>query len=83
MILDARNSSRRCTRVTLRANRVRKVASSMAESPPPITAMSWSLKKKPSQVAQALTPRPSNSCSPGTPRYRAAAPIARITARAR
>lgn len=54
MILEARNSSRRC-RVTLRAKRVRKVASSIAESPPPMTAMSWSLKKKPSQVAQALT----------------------------
>ena len=40
------------------------------------------LKKKPSQVAHALTPRPSSLSSPGTPRYRAAAPIARITARA-
>ncbi|COY30406.1 Uncharacterised protein [Mycobacterium tuberculosis] len=40
MILEARNSSRRCTSVTLRANRVRKVASSIAESPPPMTAMS-------------------------------------------
>ena len=59
MMRDARNSSRRCTTVTLRAKRVRKVASSIAESPPPTTTMSWSLKKKPSQVAQALTPRPS------------------------
>jgi hypothetical protein len=68
MIRDARNSSRRCTTVTLRANRVRKVASSIAESPPPATAMSWSRKKNPSQVAHELTPRPSSSCSPGTPR---------------
>ena len=54
MILEARNSSRRCTTVTAVAKRVRKVASSIAESPPPTTAMSWSRKKKPSQVAQAL-----------------------------
>ncbi|BCO41142.1 hypothetical protein MINTM001_22810 [Mycobacterium paraintracellulare] len=40
MIREARNSSRRCTNVTLRANRVKNVASSIAESPPPITAMS-------------------------------------------
>ena len=82
MIREARNSSRRWIRVTLRANRVRKVASSIAESPPPTTAMSWSRKKKPSQVAQVLTPMPSSFSSPGTPRWRAAAPIARMTARA-
>src|ERR1700739_2188470 len=52
MIFDARNSSRRCTSVTLLANRVRKRASSIAESPPPMTAMCWSRKKNPSQVAQ-------------------------------
>ncbi len=40
MIREARNSSRRCTIVTDRAKRVRKVASSIAESPPPMTAMS-------------------------------------------
>jgi len=57
-----------CTTVTERANRVRNVASSIAESPPPITAMSLSRKKNPSQVAQALTPRPSSLCSPGTGR---------------
>ena len=82
MIREARNSSRRWMSVTLRANRVRKVASSMAESPPPTTAMSWSRKKKPSQVAQVLTPMPSRVSSPGTPRWRAAAPMARITERA-
>ena len=58
MILEARSSSRRWTTVTLLAKRVRKVASSIAESPPPTTTMSWSRKKKPSQVAQADTPRP-------------------------
>ena len=42
--------------VTVSANLVRKLASSMAESPPPTTAMWWSRKKKPSQVAQVETP---------------------------
>ena len=67
MIPEARNSSRRWTIVTDRANRVRNVASSIAESPPPTTTMSWSRKKKPSQVAQALTPWPRSRSSPGTP----------------
>ena len=40
MIFDARSVSRRCTTVTLLANRVRKTASSIAESPPPTTAIS-------------------------------------------
>jgi hypothetical protein len=68
--------------VTDLANLVRNVASSIAESPPPTTAMSWSRKKKPSHVAHADTPRPSNVCSPGTFRYRAAAPMASTTERA-
>jgi hypothetical protein len=38
--------------VTVVAKRVRKRASSMALSPPPITAMFLSLKNAPSQVAQ-------------------------------
>ena len=42
--------------VTDLANRVRKVASSTAESPPPTTAMSLSRKKNPSQVAHQETP---------------------------
>ena len=42
--------------VTLEAKRVRKVASSIAVSPPPTTATSLPRKKKPSQVAQAETP---------------------------
>ena len=45
MIFDARSVSRRWTSVTLLAKRVRKLASSMAESPPPTTAMSWPRKK--------------------------------------
>ena len=43
---------------TLLANLVRNVASSMAVSPPPTTMSCLSLKKKPSQVAQAETPCP-------------------------
>jgi hypothetical protein len=68
MIFEARRLSRRWTRVTERANRDRKVASSTAESPPPMTAMSWSRKKNPSQVAHQDTPCPDNSSSPGMPR---------------
>ena len=56
MILEARSSSRRWMTVTLEPKRLRKVASSRAESPPPATAMCWSRKKKPSQVAQVETP---------------------------
>ena len=56
MIREARSSSRRWITVTLEAKRVKKMASSMAESPPPATAMCWSRKKKPSQVAQVDTP---------------------------
>jgi hypothetical protein len=56
MIFEARRLSLRCTIVTERANLVRNVASSIAESPPPMTAMSCSRKKKPSQVAHQETP---------------------------
>src|SRR6266487_2257975 len=42
--------------VTVEANLVRKVPSSIAVSPPPITATSMFLKKEPSQVAHADTP---------------------------
>ena len=52
MIFEARNSSRRCTIVTLEANFARKIASSMAESPPPTMIVSRSLKNAASQVAQ-------------------------------
>ncbi len=52
MIFEARNSSRRWTIVTFDANLARKIASSMAESPPPTMIVSRSLKKAASQVAQ-------------------------------
>ena len=52
MIWEARNSSRRCTIVTFEANLARKMASSIAESPPPTTIVSLSLKNAASQVAQ-------------------------------
>jgi hypothetical protein len=70
MIFEARSSSRRCTIVTERANLVRKVASSTAESPPPTTAMSWSRKKNPSHVAHQDTPRPDRRFSSGSPSSR-------------
>jgi hypothetical protein len=66
--------------VTLVAKRVRKIASSMAESPPPTTAISLPEKKKPSQVAQEETPCPISCCSCGRPSQRAEAPLAMIKA---
>jgi hypothetical protein len=45
MIFEARSASRRCTTFTFDANLVRKVASSIAVSPPPTTRTSFSLKK--------------------------------------
>ena len=83
MIFDARSSSRRCTSVTLVANFVRKIASSIAESPPPTTAMGFSRKKNPSHVAQVLTPCPSRRCSAPRPSMRADAPVVMIIERAR
>ncbi len=55
----------------------------MAVSPPPMTAMSCSRKKNPSQVAQYETPRPDSSSSPGRPSLRCCEPVATITALAR
>ncbi len=52
MIFDARNSSRRWTIVTFEANFERKIASSIAESPPPTITVGLSLKNAASQVAQ-------------------------------
>jgi hypothetical protein len=49
--------------LTFDANLVKNIASSTAALPPPTTATTCSLKKKPSQVAQAETPKPLNSCS--------------------
>ena len=56
MIGEARNSSRRWTTVTWSANFVRKIASSIAESPPPTTTTFFSRKKAASQTAQYETP---------------------------
>ena len=70
MIFEARSSSRRWISDTLDPKRVRNVASSIAESPPPTTAMCWSRKKKPSQVAHHETPRPESSSSLGSPSLR-------------
>ena len=52
MIAEARNSSRRWTIFTSLANLARKVASSIAVSPPPTTIVGLSRKKAASQVAQ-------------------------------
>ncbi len=52
MIAEARNSSRRWTTYTVPANLARKVASSIAVSPPPTTIVSAPRKKAASQVAQ-------------------------------
>src|SRR5437660_11561949 len=79
MILEARRASRRWTTCTCRPSRERYRASSMAESPPPTTMMFWSLKKKPSQVAQVETPRPMSLDSLASPISLAEAPVAMIT----
>ena len=68
--------------VTCDANRVRNVASSIAESPPPMTAIGLPRKKKPSQVAHVETPCPISDRSAGSPSSFADAPVATITARA-
>ncbi len=81
--LEARRVSRRWITLTLRAKRERKVASSRAVSPPPTTAMSWSRKKKPSQVAHQETPRPDSLSSLGRSSLRCWEPVVTITARAR
>jgi hypothetical protein len=62
---EARKFSVRLISVTLVANRVKNNASSIAESPPPITAISLPEAKKPSQVAHELTPWPMRACSLG------------------
>ena len=54
----------------------------MAESPPPITAISLPEKKKPSHVAQEETPWPISACSFGSPSQRADAPLAMMSVRA-
>ena len=52
MIFEARNSSRRWTTTTFELNFERKIASSMALSPPPTMIVGLSRKKAASQVAQ-------------------------------
>jgi hypothetical protein len=81
MILEARNSSRRWITVTFVANFVRKVASSIAVSPPPTTATSFPLKKNPSHVAHAETPWPISFDSDSRPRSLADAPEETMTTR--
>ena len=54
-------------------------ASSAAVLPPPTTTTSLFLKKNPSHVAQADTPKPINLSSPGIPNHFAFAPVAIIT----
>ena len=82
MILDARSESRLWTIVTFVANLVRYVASSIAVSPPPTTTTSRPLKKNPSHVAHAETPKPKYSLSDGKPSSFAEAPVATMTASA-
>src|SRR5659263_244961 len=55
------------------------MASVIAESPPPITTTTLSLKKKPSHVAQYETPLPINSISPFAPSFFGVVPEAIIT----
>jgi hypothetical protein len=62
-VFDDRIEQRRWMTVTFVAKRDRKIASSMAESPPPITVISLPEKKKPSHVAQEETPCPISCCS--------------------
>ena len=80
MIFEARSSSRRWIIVTLSANLVRNVASSMAESPPPTTAISWPRKKKPSQVAHVDSPWPIRRSSASRPSISDWAPVLTMTA---
>ena len=61
---------------------MRKLASSIAVSPPPTTTTSLFRKNAPSQVAHAETPRLRSAVSDGSPSQRALAPVATITARA-
>ena len=79
MIFSAFSVSRRWISVTLEQKLVRKIASSTAVLPPPTMATSRFLKKNPSQVAQADTPRPANFFSDGRPSQRAVAPVAMMT----
>ena len=79
MIFEARRVSRRWITFTSVANFVRKVDSSMAESPPPTTAIFLPRKKNPSQVAQVETPCPISFLSDSMPISLAEEPVEMIT----
>ena len=70
MVFEARSVSLRWMTMTLSANFVRKVASSMAESPPPTTAIVFWRKKNPSHVAHHETPWPLMRSSSSRPSLR-------------
>ena len=65
--------------VTLLQNLVRNVASSIAESPPPTTITSLSLKKAPSHVAHVDIPCPLCLSSLSASSHIASAPVVIIT----
>lgn len=81
MILDALNASRRCTMYTFDPYLVKKLASSMAESPPPMTAIGLLRKigAAPSHTAHAEIPRFHKVSEPGNLSRLATAPVATIT----
>ena len=58
------------------------MASSIAESPPPTTAMFWPRKKKPSHVAHVERPCPIRRDSASSPSISDRAPVLTITASA-
>jgi len=71
MIFEARKVSLRRTKVTRRPKRMRKLASSPAESLPPTTMISFSRQEKPSQVVQEPMPLEDGAgCSFDGPRRR-------------
>ncbi len=81
MILLARSSSRRCSTKTWLPYLARKLASSMAVSPPPTTASGLlrNMGRAPSHTAQALTPFCQNFSLPVGLSFFARAPVAMIT----
>ena len=82
-ISSALRWSRNSTTVTCLTTPARSIAASTPELPPPITATSLPLKRGPSQWGQKVTPLLRYSVSPGTPRVRQRAPVARMTVRER
>ena len=84
IVLLARSTSRRTNTVTLLPYLVKNIASSAAESPPPITTSGFlrNIGIAPSHTAHADTPFCQYVSSPCRPRRRALAPVARTTASA-